>query len=373
VSFSQQSYFGSAGRRRGAAFILLCGFGLKSIFGAQTERQPTELSAKLPDFPVIAMRADFGGWLKLRSQNFVIYTDVSVSAAEDMAHELEAIALASERILPAAAPATAPIVIILPGAASEWRRLESRAGYEWRVAASVVDAKPTALVTITYDWQTLGHRSVWSSAAKALLSRRGQDGPFWFTMGFGNLFREADFDGRHLLIRDRKKEWTKIMRNGLWLQWGPFFAVNSHSPEFQAADTVERYLSQASIVTHFLLFGGDEAKGIRQWRDQQRAGAALSQKAFIAAAGEPLSAWARRVWDYTTLMPQPQFDVTGSAQVLEQADANTREMRELFILAQVLAGREDIPAEALEKIAADGVRSADLRTLYTAAMKSRAR
>lgn len=364
-------FLSGTGRRlaTGAVALLVAA----AVAAPDDDGAPKELRVQLSPFSVLAMSAEFDGWSKLRSGNFLVYTDATPTAAKAVLRELEAIASVCERILPPTAlPQTSPVVIVLPGAASEWRQLESKTGYEWKVAASVVDAKPTGLVTVTYDWQRAGTGSLRSAAAKALLSRRGQDGPFWYTMGFGNIFREASFEAGHLLLNDRDKEWARVMRNGLWLQWGRFFEVNNFSPEFVSAHGVERYLSQASVTTHFLLFEAPAATaGLRRWREAQKAGAEPTKANFEAGVGEPLRVWARRVWDYATLPPPQQFAIEwdDAAFQIAAADATARELRELFVVVQMLARRDDAAKKALAELP-PRPRPPDLVDLFNAAKRA---
>ena len=358
---------------RGAVGIRIFLAVLLAVMLAASGRAQEELNVQLSPFSVLAESAQFDGWSKYRSGNFIVFADVTPAEARRVLGELEAIVSVCDRLLPPAElPQGSPIVIVLPSAASEWRQLESKTGYEWKVAASVIDAKPTGLITVTYDWQRAGHGSLWSATAKALLGRRGQDGPFWFTMGFGNIFREATFEAGHVILKDRDKEWAKLMRNGLWYQWGRFFEVDNFSPEFVSANGVERYLAQASMTTHFLLFEQPAATaGLKRWREAQKAGADPTRKNFEAAVGETLSVWGRRVWDYATLSAQPHFAVpwdTAPFRITE-TDATAREMRELFIIVQTLAGRDDAARQALLDLERRGPRPPDLQGLFDYARK----
>jgi hypothetical protein len=362
------------------ACVAITGIALSPVgFAADSKAPSPEALApavQLSPYEVSAQTMEFQKWLKLSSPHFVVYTDASKKAAIEIVKQMEMLHQATQFFLKRKSVSLAPLIVILPNSRSDWRKINHRGSVEWKVATSLVGSTRQVLLA-EYDWQSDDLGSVWAMVARQEVNAMNLDGPMWFTRGITNFFATVEFDRDRLTIGKQGFDAYVIAREG-WLKWDKFFRITSTSPEF-LRDTPEhkRYESQCTLFTHYLLTNSDPVWTSRllNWGAYTAAGNEPTEEAFKTVFGEDWKAFENRVnsllhgGSYT--VGNIRFPPAALDFPIVTVDFPPREMRELFVLAQILNQNVKESDIALESILQHGLKTESLRELLADACQRR--
>ncbi len=332
----------------------------------------------LSPFEVVANTVEFKAWKKFSSEHFILYTDSGEKDSVRLLRNLEMLRLVEMAFFLRRPLALSRIVIVMPTSSSDWRKIASKGSVQWQVATSSAGWLACRSVLVQYDWDEDGAGLVQCSVAKIVLDDIDLTGPLWFTTGIGRFFETAEFNKDKVTI-GRENPGVLALRAEGWLEWPVFFAVNSSSPEFTQERSVQRYVGQCTAFVQYLLTNKEPAwvDRLLLWDALMDAGAPPNEADFKANFGQDWPTWQKTMEHYLsggeyvvktyTLPPDvAQTPVT-------RHDLKAREMRDLFVLAQIQA--QNIPASdaALDSILASGLKTSGLREMLIEACHERGR
>ncbi|WP_146180162.1 hypothetical protein [Opitutus sp. ER46] len=345
--------------------LLACMPGLAYAADPVAAEPPTKMSP----IEVRANSMEFTRWIKVGSPNFILYTDAKASEATTILREFEMLHFAGQVAFNRRAARFGPIILVLPTARSDWRKLETMgADVEWKSAATAPAGQVLDVVLAQYDWQDEGLSIVRAVYAALHARRMDVHGPFWFGRGFGMFYQTAEFDrDRVALGRAHPQMWH--LQDGGWLPWGRFFAVNPRSPEFTKESKIVLYEAQVAIFTQYLLAHQDRAwmGRLATWMEYLEAGGEPTEAKFQEIFGENWKSWQATMQTYLRNGSYSIFQVRVPPDVMKFTEIKyklpVREIRELFVLMQTLVQRTPESKAALESLLEKGLQSEALQEL----------
>ena len=343
-----------------------------SAVAAVAADQPDKVTV-MPAFEVASLASEFEHWIKLSSPHYLLYTDASVREAQGVLRRLEGQRLAEAKFLGREFLSAPPCVIVLPTASSVWKKLQSTANVEWPVAVSTCGQPLATLGVAQYDWQDHGLGILQGALATSHLPLLGLGGPLWFTRGIGTFFETANLKGTDLTLGDLNQNRTREVTRRGWLAWGTFFQVTVKSPEFFRENLIGRYDGQSAAFLHFFFTEKDPVwlSRLNLWRTRFKRDYVPTSEDFKADIGQDWKQWQAtmeahlaRTSSNTTVFHFTDEQLGGEPEPL---DLRTREMRDLFVLVQILNQSTPASEQALDYILAHGLRTPSLRGLLISA------
>lgn len=321
-------------------------------------------------YEVRADSVEFKSWIKVGSPNFIVYTDAGESDATRVLRELEMLRSAGQTLFNRRVARFSPAIVILPTAHSDWRKLEAKGnGLEWKSIATVAGGRIAHAVVVGYDWQDDGMGPV--RAVESMMEQQdmGLAGPFWFTRGFGSYYETAEFSGNHVNLGHPNPRML-LLGESTWIPWNRFFEITQGSPEFTQEKQVDIYEGQAALFTQYL-FSNPDGNGVPRleaWLDYLRTGAPPTEAKFTEIFGQDFVKWQRTMTGYLAgLRSFTMFQITVPPEIahlqVKKYDLPQREVRELFIITQILMQGVPESETSLDALLAKGLKSPSLREL----------
>ncbi|MDP3073261.1 MAG: hypothetical protein Q8N18_23420 [Opitutaceae bacterium] len=331
-------------------------------------------------FEVSAESVDFKGWIKLGTPHFTLYTDAKEKDAANVLRELEFMRWAAQDFMRRELCPRAPTVLVLPTSRSDWRKIASKgAMVEWRVAMSAPAQRITNLLLAEYDWQDEGLDLVRSAFGRSLLPAMNLGGPFTYEQGIGLFFETAEIEKDKVSFgRANAMRVAPLLHEG-WMPWGQFFRVTPISEEYRSQWKIHRLGAQAAVFVQYMLSNPEPAwlERLMDWNARRVADADPKEEEFKAIFGVDWKGWQKIMEDYVrggryqimSIRVPPALAAMQPAKL----ELPVREMRELFVIAQVL--NQHVPASqaALDSFLAKGLKTASLRELLVEACMRRSR
>jgi len=352
---------------------------LALFFGAGGVAVKADDVAVMSPFEVAALSSEFANWTKTRSPHFVLYTDAGRKEAERILRQAEVRRWAEEQFFGRKMFRAAPRILVMPTQSSEWKELEVRSKVEWRVAVSNPAGELGALTVVAYDWQERGMSVFHGAIAEALLPGMELGGALWFDWGVKCFFETAEVTaGEVRLGRVNGARVAEVWRSR-WLPWPRFFAVTPSSPEVVREGEVGRYEGQCAAFAHYFLSQADPAERRRflLWRVRCPPGHEPTETEFKAVFEKDWKEWqgimARHAANGRGTIATFPLGPEQKEIALESPDLRTREMRELFVLVQVLQQPGQAGEQALDSILARGLKTEELRRFVAEACVERER
>jgi len=345
---------------------------------AMTDPDLLRPALELSPFEVTARSLEFDHWIRISSPHFVIYTDASTKEATATLKHLEMVHQVAQSFLHRKGLNRSPMIVVLPTGRSDWGKIATRGKVEWHVATSLVDYSRNLLL-VQYDWQSDGLDPMWTVMSDQEMNDMNLDGPLWLRRGVGHFFATVTFDKDTLTIGKESFYPYYLKQNG-WMNWQRFFSVTTRSPEFFKDSTLhEQYEGQCAVFIHYLLTNADPASLTRL----------IAWSAYLDAGNEPTPESFKEVFgqDWTSLQAQidkmldggkyttndVQFPPSALDFDVVSANPTAREMRELFVLCQILNRDTKDSDLSLEAILAQGLKTESLRDLLADACHRRER
>lgn len=343
--------------------------------GAAEDIGPT---IALSPFEVRAESIEFKDWIKIESPHFLLYTDASSKVAMRLVKEMEMVHQAAQFYFRRTAVKIPPVIVVLPTGRSDWRKIANKGGVEWQVASSMV-GNTRNIISIQYDWQQDGLDSMWSMIGTREVRSMNIKGPLWFNRGVSSFFHTVEFRNDTLTIGKQSIYAYTVSQRG-WMNWPKFFSISHRSPEFvKDSDTLHHYLGQSAVFAHFLLTNSDPAwtQRLIRWAAYLEAGNEPTEESFKETFQLDWKGFEKMVdqmlngGKYTTGIIK--FPPAALAFPVTKVDLPAREMRELFVLTQIL--NQDTPDsdKSLEALLARGLKIEGFRELLADACQKRDR
>ena len=331
----------------------------------------------LSAFEVKAESMEFSHWRKVSSPHFVLYTDASAKEATKLVRQMEMMHQAVAFYLKRRNLKMPPMIVVLPQGRSDWRKFNSLGSVEWEVATSMV-GEVRDLMLAEYEWSD-DMQPVWSMLAIRGARNVNVTGPLWFGRGLQRFFGTVIFKGDVITLGKQGADAFWIRKYG-WMEWPRFFAVTPSSPEFvKDIDDQKVYEGQCGVFGHHILTHADPTMVPRllQWAAYLDAGNAPTEEAFRGIFQHGFKEWQKQISDMldggryvtgTIKFPPAalQFDMVN-------ASVGAREMRELFVLSQIMNQRRKESDEALDSLLARGLKTESLKELLADACERRGR
>lgn len=323
-------------------------------------------------FEVQANALDFRRWIKVGSPNFVIYTDAKPAEASLALRELEMQHAATQLFLGRRPLKSAPTTLILPTNDSDWTKLASKGNVEWKVAVSSEADEISDLIVVQYDWQDYGSSIVRAAQAKSELRRLHFKAPFWFHRGIGTFFETAEFTKDSVRL-GRENPRIRHLNHRDWLRWGRFFEVDEKAEEFTKENKISLYEGQSTLLLQYIFTHPDASwtKRLTAWLDYLNAGHAPTETEFKQIFQHDFKAWQQTLERYMQGGQYRIYTVKVPAEALKfpetKVQPSVTEMRELFILAQILTQSVAASQTSLDGLLAKELKTDSLRPFLVAA------
>ncbi len=325
-------------------------------------------------FEVSAESVDFKGWLKLGSPHFTLYTDAKEKDAANVLRELEFMRWAAQDFMRRELSPRAPTVLVLPTSRSDWRKIASKgAMVEWQVVMSHPAHRLVNLLLAEYDWQDQGLDLVRSSFGRSLLAAMNLGGPFTYEQGIGLFFETAEIEKDKVSFGRVNALRVAPLVNEGWLPWGQFFRVTPMSEDYRSQWKIHRLGAQAAVFVQYMLSNPEPVwlERLMDWNARRVADPEPKEEEFKAIFGVDWKGWQKIMEDYvrggryqimSIRVPPPLAALQPT-----KLELPVREMRELFVIAQVL--NQNVPASqaALDSLLAKGLKTEALRELLVEA------
>jgi hypothetical protein len=326
---------------------------------------------RLSPYEVWARSIEFEKWIKVSSPHFVVYTDATLSETQALLRRLEMVRLAVARLMQRPIPGTIPMRLVLPTASSDWRKLEHKGEIEWSAAVSLTDTL-TQFMMVQVDWQRHDSAVLLGPVVFMQLRLMNPGNQLWFNQGVALYFETAKFKEHTVVLGEGNPRMMGLTQG--WMPWSKFFAVTRHSPEYLEHHQIDRYLGQCAAFMHHTLSNPDPVwrEWTMTWAGLLDAGYAPSEELFKRTFGiEGWKQWERTINLYLRRGRFTQHKIvmdgtTGDFATVSH-DLPVQEMRELFVLAQVINQATPDGKTSFEALVRKGIKSADLRDLLVEA------
>jgi hypothetical protein len=363
-------------------FLLLVGLALTAMAADKPSKPgPAEDFGRvvaLSPFEVSAQSMEFSHWVKLGSPHFLLYTDASSKEAKEIIKHLEMIHQAAQFFLKRRSTNFAPVMIVLPTGSSDWKKIKSKGTVEWSVATSM-GGEARRMVLAEYDWQNDGLGSVWAMVGINEVEAMNLDLPLWGRRGIASFFRTVTFSGDSLTMGKQDFETYYVQKYG-WMDWPRFYHVTAKSPEFFKQSTEHnKYEGQCTVLVHYVLTHSDPkwTPRLLAWAAFLNAGNEPTEESFKKIFGCDFEAWQQQMDDllhggtYTT--GNIKFPPAALKFEVTSAVPSAREMRELFVLAQIMNQNTKESDASLEAVLKRGLKTESLREFLAEACEERHR
>lgn len=347
-----------------------------AIMAGDSRAAAAEQTVQMSPFEVSANSVEFQGWERFSSPNFIIYTDAKPREAEQVLRQMEMLHVMAQRYFRREAIRRSPMIFVLPTARSDWRKIESKSGVQWRVAISDPAHTLADLIVAHYDWQE-NLMLVFHELGRAELRWLNLPEPLWFQRGVMAFFGAAAFDREKVSLGHISVTAQNVVHQG-WLPWDALFRVTFQSPEYVKSDLIGRLNGHSMIfVQHLLTHPEPEwAERLLEWLAITEAGTMITEAEFIRIFGKGWKEWEKMLDGYLRTgryrISSLSFPKDALGIVTTRVAPPVREMRELFILVQIL-NQVHAPEskQALAGILARGLRAESLRELLVEACLAR--
>ena len=323
-------------------------------------------------YEVSTRTVEFKGWTKLRSPNFIVYTDAPLSEVRPIVKQMEMLHLVAQVTFGRRPLNKVPALVVLPTSRSDWRKIRSQGSVEWEVAVSSLDwFQPGSVVE--YNWQDDGISVLWASLTRAEMIWLGLDPPLALTNGFAYYFETIRMskDGLRVGRGNSRVQW---LQNGEWFNWKELFEINSSSPIYTRDTTaLQRFNGQAALFVHYLMTRDEPGRveQLLQWAALLRAGREPTEERFIATFGMTWEECTKRLRRFLNgekfnvkvyNFPPESLDF-----VVTELGVKAQEMRDLFVLVSIHNQRVADSEVSLDAMLAKGLASPVLRPLLVSA------
>ncbi len=359
--------------KRSRLFHGLLGALLGVALPAAEPKPANDPAVTMSPFEVSAESVDFKGWIKLGSPHFTLYTDAKEKDAANVLRELEMVRWAAQDFMRRELSPRTPTVLVLPTSRSDWRKIASKGGVEWQVAMSSPAHRLVDLLLAEYDWQDRGLDLVRAVLGISLLKTMNLGGPFAYENGIGSFFESAEIEKDKVTFgRANAVRVAPLLGEG-WMPWGQFFRVTPRSEEYRSQWKIHRFSAQAAVFVQFMLSNPEPAwlERLMDWNARRVADEEPKEEEFKAIFGLDWKGWQKTMEEYVRggRYQMMSIRVTPSVASVQptKLDLPVREMRELFVIAQVL--NQNVPASqaALDSLLAKGLKTESLRELLVEA------
>lgn len=359
----------SRSMRLGAA-LLATVFGGALLFGA--EKAANDLAIRMSPYEVSANSIDFKRWIKVSSPNYIIYTDAKEKDALALIREFELLHRGAQTFLRRKVQNLPPTHVVLPTSNSDWKKIRNKGSVEWTAAVSAPASTFARLILVEYDWQNHATDMVHAVQGQGLAYAMNIEAPLWFYNGIGSFFETAEFKGDSIELGRQNTRTLALTQEG-YLPWQRLFEITRDSKEYRKEWEVDKVFAQAAGFVQYMLAHPDPVwkERLIEWAALMAADAAPSEAEFKRVFGYDYKGWQKEMETYhrggkynvTTVRVPPQAMQFTPVRI----DLPVTEMRELFILSQVLNQRIPDSEASLTSLLARGLKTESLRELLAEA------
>lgn len=352
------------------AGVLAGVFGLNAAVAAEGASAPE--TVVMSPFEVSANSVDFISWRKVSTTNFIIYSDAGAKRVDQLLRQMEMLHTMAQRYFRRKAVQRRPMIFVLPTSGSDWRKIESKSNVQWRVAISDPAHTLGDVIITHYDWED-DPTLIFDEFGRAELRWLNLPEPLWFQRGMMEFVGAARFEGERVSLGEQGWKVPYVVRGG-WLDWPAMFRVTFQSPEYVRADLVHRLDGQAGVFVQYLLTHTDPSnvERLMQWVSITDAKPNVPEAEFERIFGKKYGEWEKMLDGFLRGGQFRVSQLTLPRGALEIKTTNhtlpVREMRELFVVAQIMNQRVPAAQESLDKLLArGGLKTEALRELLAEA------
>ncbi len=358
--------------RGGWTLVLM---GCAALLPGHAQETPTGGDVvMMSPYEVSAHTVEFKGWTKLRSPNFIVYTDASLKQVRPLIRQMEMLHLVAQVTFGRRPLAKSPAIVVLPTSSSDWKKVRSKGEVEWRVAVSSLGwVQPGSVVE--YDWQADGASVLWASLTRTELLWLGIELPLALNNGFAYYFETIRQTKGGLQV-GRGNSRIAWLNGAKWFGWDELFTITGSSPVYtQDGSGISRFNAQSALFVHYLMTR-DEPERLDQllrWAALLRAGREPAEERFTEVFGLNWTEIRARLDRFTSgekfNTKLYQFPPESLDFVVTEIDVKAQEMRDLFVLIQICNQRVPASEASLDVLLAKGLQTPELRQLLLEACR----
>ncbi len=326
-------------------------------------------------YEITAQTVEFKGWTKLRSPNFIVYTDASLKEVRPIIRQMEMLHLVAQVTFGRRPLSRSPALIVLPTLGSDWRKLRSKGEVEWRVAVSSLDWFQAGSV-VEYDWQDRGINVLWASLTRNELNWMNLSMPLALNNGFAYYFETCRPSKGGLRVGDGNLRVQWMRDRSSWLEWDELFSMTTTSSTYtRDTNAVHYFNGQAALFVHFMMTREEPGRldQLLRWAALLRAGVKPTEARFQSVFG---MTWKECNERLSRFMNGEKFNVKlysfppeALDFVVTELEVKTQEMRDLFVLIQICNQKVPASEESLNLILGKELASPALRPLLVEACR----
>ena len=338
---------------------------------------------KLPAFIVTAESMEFERWSKTVSPHFVIYTDHDSAEARDILLHLEKLKTALDKLVGLRTVPTRPMVFIFPSHGSDWNKVENLDRKEEWTARSVswiLDYNITQLWVVREPpllGQLILHEDpdigLYFAMGSYVSRSHNLPNPLWFDRGMGILAAYAKVGKDTVGFGLHNPRELQFSRRDP-IPWERFFVVTYGSAEYQQTQSVLKLDAQCSLAVRCLVTSQNPPlrERLYDWLYYVGEGHAPTEAKFKELFGWDWAAWMEVLCRHYTLFNKMRGIEIGlspaeCAPPIQRTDLHAVEMRELFLLSQIVGGGAKHSTDVLDHLLKKGIKTDTLRPLLASA------
>lgn len=310
-----------------------------SLTGA--EKPANDIAVTMSPFEVRAASVDFKRWIKVSSPNYIIYTDAKEKEALEAIREFEMLHRAVQVFFRRRMQNLPPTHLVMPTSNSDWKKIRSKGSVEWESTVSQPSGYLARIILVEYDWQKETLDPVRSIQGQGLVKAMNLDGPLWFSTGVGMFLQTAEIkDGS--LVFGRQNPRTLALQMEGYFPWQRFFEIQYTSDEFRKEWDVGKVFAQSAGFVQYLLAHPEPvwAERLIEWAALMEADNPPTEAEFKRVFGQDYKAWQKTMEAYHRAGKYTMTSVRVPPASMQftpvRIDLPVTEMRELFIISQIL-------------------------------------
>lgn len=200
-------------------------------------------------------------WTKVESPFFTIYSEASDAETRDWAAELEQFRRAMRELLQVTPSQLPPAtVVIFHDRRDLSAYLPQRDGRPLDLAGYTGQSKIGTTISLSAGgWAESSRAAIFFGATNWFLSGLDTPGPFWLSIGLGEVFSTFEVKGDEFTFGLNKRAYVDRIAHGKGMSLDQLFKLDGKDLPYQHDDLTSSFHAQAWALTHYLLFGRGSA------------------------------------------------------------------------------------------------------------------
>jgi hypothetical protein len=265
-----------------------------------------------------------GGWNRLESRHFTVFSDASVEKTESIIKDLErfraALSTFHSRLV---VEPPRPTFLLIFKNDKDFQPYKPRKGGS-KLIAGYMSRDPDLVYLAAEAPRYLdASRIIYHEFIHQFLTENIVNAPLWFDEGIAEFYSTFSTKDGAVMVGKPIEGHVQYLMSHPMIPLGELFQVDHESPEYNEAERMGTFYSESWLVVHYLLNGDPALRPkVAAFLDGLRAGTPLDQ-AFRTAFGMGIDTMGGRVAKYLGMRRFPYSSVP-LAQVVSAVDTTVR-------------------------------------------------